>query len=77
MKKQEFLRLIDQVIEAAPGTIQGTETLADLEGWDSLSIVAFLAAYDKQFGSPPSPAALVACKTVADLLTLAGDRITD
>ena len=77
MNKQEFYRLIDQIIESPSGTIKGDEALCEIPAWDSLSVVAFLAAYDKQFGSPPSPVALVACRTVADLVALAGDKLTD
>ena len=75
MTKTDFHALIDKIVEARPGTIQGNEKLAELSGWDSLAVVAFISGFDKAFGSPPPADALMECKTVADLAALAGDRI--
>ncbi|MDI1310852.1 phosphopantetheine-binding protein [Prosthecobacter sp.] len=77
MNKIEFHRLIDEIIESPPATITGNEILSEIAGWDSLTVVAFLAAFDKQFGAPPPPQALAACRTVADLAALAGDKLAD
>ncbi len=75
MNKREFLSLLEEVIEADPGTIKGTETLEDL-GWDSLSVLGFIAAIDERFGFDISPKELNKCKTVDDLMALLGDRVT-
>jgi len=77
MTKLEFYQTIDQIIEAPAGTVSGSSSLQDLSGWDSLSVVAFIAAFDKNFGRTPPPASLLACKTVSDLAALAGDQLTD
>jgi acyl carrier protein len=77
MTKSEFYCIVDKIIEASPGTINGNELLGDLPGWDSLSVVAFISSFDKAFGAPPSAEALIACKSVTDLVALAGDRISD
>ena len=75
MNKREFLSLLEEVIEADPGTIKGTETLEDL-AWDSLSVLGFIAAMDERFGLDISPKELNKCKTVDDLIALLGDRVS-
>ncbi|HEX5732555.1 MAG TPA: acyl carrier protein [Blastocatellia bacterium] len=75
MNKREFLSLLEEVIEADPGTIKGTETLEEL-GWDSLSVLGFIASIDERFGVDISPKELNKCKTVSDLIALLGDRVT-
>jgi acyl carrier protein len=75
MNKREFLSLLEEVIEADPGTIKGTETLEEL-AWDSLSVLGFIAAMDEQFGLDISPKELSKCKTVSDLMALLGDRVS-
>ncbi|HJQ68483.1 MAG TPA: acyl carrier protein [Blastocatellia bacterium] len=75
MNKREFLSLVEDVIEADPGTIQGTETLEEL-GWNSLSVLGFIAAMDERFELAISPKELGKCKTVSDLMALLGDRVS-
>ncbi|MDB4986304.1 MAG: hypothetical protein JWN04_1482 [Myxococcaceae bacterium] len=70
MKKSEFLNLLDELIEAKPGTIHGDETLKDLEGWDSLALVGFIAVVDQHFRVPLSAAKLQSCVSVSDLIKL-------
>lgn len=69
--------MIDRIIEATPGTVKGDELLTDLAGWDSLSVVAFISSFDKAFGAPPPADALIACKSVRELMELAGGRLSD
>lgn len=77
MTKHEFYTIIDQIVELPEGTLSGDRVLAGIEGWDSLSVVAFIAAFDKHFGAPPPPSALLGCTTVADLAGLAGEKLSD
>jgi acyl carrier protein len=77
MTKNDFYAIIDQIVELPKGTLAGDRELASIEGWDSLSVVAFIAAFDKHFGAPPPPSALLGCTTVADLAGLAGDKLSD
>ena len=70
MKKAAFLNLLDELIEVKPGTIKGNEALADIEGWDSLAVVGFIAIVDQNFGVTLSATNLKGCKTVPDLITL-------
>jgi acyl carrier protein len=77
MLKSEFLLLLDNVIEAQPGTLTGTELLQDVEGWDSLAVLGFIALVDEHFGMPLSAESIISCKAVNDLLSLLDTNITE
>ena len=53
-----------------PHTLTGAERLGDLEAWDSLSTVVFIATVDKKFNVPLAGSRVSRCTTVADLCTL-------
>lgn len=76
MKKSEFIAMIEQITEADEGSLSGSESLRDLDGWDSLAVIQFIARVDENFGITLTPKRLVECKTVDDLAGLLGDRIT-
>ena len=76
MTHQEFYRLIDQLIEAEPGTIKGGEQLADLPAWDSLVIVGFIASMDKNLNATISITKLVEAKSVDDLVQLVASHVS-
>ena len=60
MTRTEFYGLLDEITEAAPGTVKGAEALRDLTASfeDSLALVSFIAVVDERFGvtlsAPPS-----------------------
>ena len=70
MIRQEALRLLERTLEAPPRSLTGGERLADLEGWDSLSTVAFIAEVDKRLGLALPARRVVACRTVDELIGL-------
>jgi acyl carrier protein len=70
LKKATFLNLLDELLEAKPGTIKGTENLKDVEAWDSLAVVGFIAIVDQNFGVTLAANSLKNCRTVADLIGL-------
>jgi acyl carrier protein len=74
MQKTEFLKLIDELLELDPGTVQGPELLQKV-GWDSLAVVSFIALVDEHLGFTVSPARLMACKTVNDLVNVVAERV--
>lgn len=77
MTKAEFLKGIEQIVEAPEGALKGDEALSALAGWDSMSTLAFIAMADRQLGIVVSPAALAQCETVADLVKLVGNKLTE
>ncbi|HZH27279.1 MAG TPA: phosphopantetheine-binding protein [Azospirillaceae bacterium] len=75
MTKTEFLAALDELLELDPGTLTGTEQLDDLDNWDSLAVVSFIALVDERLGLVVAGDALSKAKTVADLLALVDGKI--
>lgn len=76
MNKKEILMMLDELIETDPGTLTGDEVLKELEGWDSLAAIEFLALVDEHLGIAVSPKQIATSKTVNDVLALLGDHLT-
>ncbi len=77
MKKLELYLMLDDIVDQDPGNIQGNDDLVDLEGWDSLAVMTFIAAVDENFNIILEPRELASCKTIADLMTLVNGHIED
>ena len=75
MENNEFLLLLDELLELEPGTVKGSETLDSFDGWNSLAVISLMALVDEQFGISLQPRQIAACSTIADLVGLLGDRI--
>lgn len=72
LSRQEVLLLLDELMETAPGTLRGGESLAELPAWDSLGVVSFIALADEHFGLSLPPKEIAEAKTVDDLVALVG-----
>jgi acyl carrier protein len=70
MNQQTFLAQVDEILELPAGTLKGGETLADLENWDSLAMMSFIALASDQYGATVSPRQISGCKCVSDLMHL-------
>jgi acyl carrier protein len=70
MTREEFLRSIDELLELESGTLKGSEKLADLENWDSLSIVSFMGLATERFNITLPAKGIAACQSVDDLFAL-------
>ena len=77
MSKSNFLRLLDELLENEPGTLKGGEELVSIPRWDSLAVIGFIALLDQHFGLSVPGSKIAECKSVDDLVRLAGDRIQD
>ena len=71
MTGKDFLRSLDRLLELPRGTLKGPENLDQLEHWNSLAIITFIALADTNNRVRVSPGQLMACKTVSDLLCVA------
>ncbi|MFH0878208.1 MAG: phosphopantetheine-binding protein, partial [Lentisphaerota bacterium] len=77
MTKVEFYAELEFLLKLDPGSIHGTESLLDdLDGWDSLAALEFIAMADKNLHTVLNAPALEACRTVSDLVNLFPGRIT-
>ena len=71
MQKKDFLLALDNLMELPAGTLQGPESLDDLENWNSLAMVEYIALVDSNSGAKVSPRQIRDCETVDDLAKLA------
>jgi len=71
MTRNEFLLELDEVLNLPAGTLKGHEQLGELKNWDSTSLITFVALAETSSGVNISPAQIVKCSTVGDLLQLA------
>ncbi len=77
MTRQDALRLLEKTLEMGSYSLTGGETLRDLENWDSLSTMTFIAMADKELGLPLPGNRVARCQTVDDLLELLGAASTN
>jgi len=78
MKRTQILNLLDELFELSPGSLNGTEQLADIESWSSLTALGFFALADEHFGTVVLPNSLERASTVNDLISLlkiSGERL--
>lgn len=74
MTKEDFLIELEDILQREePCGI--TDLLEDYEEWDSLSKMALLAFFDKNFGIKLSLKDFKELESVEDIIKLAGDKI--
>ncbi|GAU09371.1 acyl carrier protein [Desulfoplanes formicivorans] len=76
MNKKKFLNEIEEIIEVDAETLSGDELLEDLEDWDSLAVMGFIAMVDRQFSMTLDAEKIGQCKSVNDLCGLLGDKVS-
>lgn len=72
MTRQDVLKLIEEMLQIKSGSLRGPEKLKEIEGWDSLSVVDFMALADKHCGLALLGNQVAACKTLDELIDLLG-----
>jgi hypothetical protein len=70
MNRQDFLTAMDTLLELPAGTLKGPEKLEDLENWNSLAMVEYIALADTN-GAKLTPRQIRDCETVDELGKLA------
>ncbi len=75
LTKHEFLKKVETLLELDSGSLNGSEELASLPSWDSLTLMGFIAMADGQFGVRFTGKQIADCKTVDDLARLLGPKI--
>ena len=74
MNKADFLVELEDILQREE-PCKETDDLNSYEEWDSLSKMAVMAYYDKNFGIKLTLKELKEVNTVTDLINLAGDKI--
>ena len=70
MNRAEFYQHIEGLVEAPQGSVTGSQKLEELENWDSVTLVSFLALVDEQYQKKLSPRAVGSGETIDDLATV-------
>lgn len=68
--RDNFYQKLGDVMDVASGTMTGSTQLADIEAWDSLAILGFLALADRHYNVLLSAKSITGCQTVDDLAAL-------
>lgn len=76
MNKADFLVELEDILQREE-PVNENDNLEDYDEWDSLSKMAVMAYYDKNFKIKIGLNQLGELKTVSDLIKLAGDNIND
>jgi acyl carrier protein len=76
MNAHEFLRDLEEALDVKEGSCPENGELGKLDFWDSMAALTFITLADEKLGVAVPGDRLVACRTVSDLLSLLGDRIT-
>lgn len=77
MNEKEFIEKIEEIVELDVGILHGDEQLIDLEGWDSLAVMSFIAMVDSELNTTLEAVKITSCQTVNDLVQLVHEKLTD
>ena len=77
MTRGEFLSELERQLDLPKDSLQESHALADVESWDSMASIMFIALADDKLGANISGNQIAEAKTVHELLSLLGDRLTD
>lgn len=62
-----FLNQMEVIMEMSPDTLNGSEKLASLEGWDSLAVLGLQVWVDSTLKRPLDVPALISAVTLEDV----------
>lgn len=68
MTNERKLELLAETMDVDVADLAENKSLSDIEEWDSVSAISFIAMLDDEFGKTISAGDLKRCKTVADLM---------
>lgn len=70
MKDERKLELIAEILDVEQESLTPETILSDLEEWDSIALISFMAMMDDEFDKIVKGADVKAQKTVADIMAL-------
>ena len=70
MDDKKKLEMLEEMLELDAGTLQPDTVLSDLEEWDSIALLSFIALLDDEFDKIVKGSVIKEKKTVADLMAL-------
>ncbi|MED4888204.1 acyl carrier protein [Lysinibacillus sp. FSL R7-0073] len=72
MTELEKLSMLEEMLEVDEGSLTPETILVDLEEWDSIAIISFIALLDDEFEKAIKGSEIKEFKTVADALVTMG-----
>lgn len=70
MTKEQKIKMIEEILDLEEGTLTEETVLRDLEDWDSVAVISFIALLDDEFNKIVKGTVIREQKTVADLMAL-------
>lgn len=70
MTEKEKIAMLEDMMELEEGTLTSQTKLADLDEWDSIAFISFIALIDDKFDKIIKGSQIKEFKTVADALAV-------
>ena len=70
MTRVELFEQLATILEVEPGTLQGSDELAAMPGWDSLTTMNLIVVADRALGIRHSVQQFADCRTVQDIVDI-------
>ncbi len=70
-----YIKLIEEIIEAEPGTITISDELEEIHGWDSMALLGLIAIVDERYEEMIDLEKLAKCISVNDIVSLLDNLI--
>lgn len=70
MTSEQKIKLLEEILDLEEGSLNAETVLKDLEEWDSVAFLSFIAMMDDEFGKNIKGSVVREQKTVADLMAL-------
>ena len=70
MTNEQKIKVLEEILDLEENSLKPQTILKDLEEWDSVAFLSFIAMMDDEFGKTIKGSVIREQKTVADLMAL-------
>ena len=70
MTNEEKIAILEEIMEVEEGTLTTETLLSNIEEWDSVSFLSFMAMMDEKFGKTVIGSEIKTKETVGDLMAM-------
>lgn len=70
MTETRKIEMLEEMMELEAGTLKADTVLSDIEEWDSIALISFIALMDDEFDKVIKGSVIKQAKTVSDLMAL-------
>ncbi len=68
----KIIKLLEELVEEDEGALSPEDEMVDI-GWDSITLMGFIAKVDELFGKTLTPQSVADCVTVGDVVQLVNE----